>query len=61
MPEKIPVNNFEQIENTSQFNGDSIKSYSEESNKGNIVEVDVQYTEKLHELHNGLSFLAERM
>ena len=61
MPEKIPVNNFEQIENTSQFNGDSIKSYNEERNKGYVVEVDVQYTEKLHELHNGLPFLAERM
>ena len=26
-----------------------------------ILKVDVQYTEKLHELHNDLPFLSERM
>ena len=31
------------------------------SDEGNFLEVDVQYLEKLHELHNNLSFLPERM
>ena len=43
MSEKILVNNFEWIKNTSQFNEDFLKSYNEESNEGYILEVDVKY------------------
>ena len=50
---KVPVNKFDWIEDTSQFNKDSIKSDNKES--------DVQYPEKIHELHNDLPFLPERM
>ena len=45
-------NHFEWIEDTSQFNEDFIKSYNEERNEGYFLKVDVQYPEKLHELHN---------
>ena len=31
MLQKLPVNNFEQIEETSQFNEDFIKNYNDES------------------------------
>ena len=55
------VINFESIKDTSQFNEDFIKSYNEGSDKGYFLEADVQYTEKLHELHNDLPFLPERM
>ena len=48
MSQKLPVNNFEWIKNTSQFNEDSIKSYNEESDEGYFLEVFVQYLEKLH-------------
>ena len=58
--EKLPVNNFEWIEYTSQFNEDLIKNYNEESDEGYFIEVDVRYTEILHELHNDLPFLPER-
>ena len=61
MSQKFPVNNFEWIKDTSQFIGDSIKSYNEESDKEYFLEVDVQYLEKLYELHNDLSFSPERM
>ena len=61
MPPKLPVNNFEWIEDTSQLNEDFIKNYNEESDEGYFLEVDVQYLEKLHELHNDLPFLPERM
>ena len=54
-------NNSEWIENTSQFNENFIKSYNEESDEGYFLEVDVQYPEKLHETHNDLPFLLERM
>ena len=55
------MNNFEWIKDTSQFNEDSIKNYNEESDEGYFLEVDVQYLEKLQELHNDLTFLLERM
>ena len=61
MSQKLPVNNFEWIKDTSQFNEDFIKNYNEESDEGYFLEVDVQYLKKLHELHNDLPFLPERM
>ena len=61
MSQKLPVNNFEWIKDTSQFNEDFIKNYNEESDEGYFLEVDVQYLEKLHELHNDLPFLHKRM
>ena len=38
-----------------------VKNYGEESNKGYILEVDVEYPKSLHNLHRDLPFLAERM
>ena len=61
MSQKLPVNNFEWIKDTSQFNEDFLKNYNEESDEGYFFEVDVQYLEKLHELRNDLPFLPERM
>ena len=61
MSQKLLVNNFEWLKDTSQFNEDLIKNYNEESDEGYFVEADVQYPEKLHELHNGLPFLPKRM
>ena len=52
MSQKLPVNNFEWIEEISQFNEDFIKSYNEESDERYFVEVRVQYPGKLLELHN---------
>ena len=41
MPQKLPINSFEWIKDTSQFNEDFIKSYNEESDKRYFFEVDV--------------------
>ena len=49
---KVPVNNFEWIEDTPQSNEDFIKSF---------LEVVFQYPKNLHELHNDLPFLPERI
>ena len=61
MSQKLTVNGFVSVENTSQFNEDFIKSYNKESDEGYFFEVDVQFSEKLHDLHNDLSFLTDRM
>ena len=56
MSQKLAVNNFEWTEDTFQFYEDFMKSYNEESDDEYFLEVDVQYLEKLHGLHNVLSF-----
>ena len=61
MSQKLPVNNFEWIEDTSQFNEGFIKKYNEKRDEGYFLEVDVQYHKNLHNLHNDLPFLPERM
>ena len=61
MSQKLPVDNIEWIKDTSQFNENFIKKYNKVSNEGYFLKVDVQYFEKLHDLHNDLSFLPERM
>ena len=38
-----------------------MKNYNQETDEGHFIEVDVQYLKKLHELHNDLPFLPERM
>ena len=48
------------ITDTSQFNEDFIKNYNKESDERYFLEVDVEYLEKLHEVHNNLPFLTER-
>ena len=47
MSQNLPVNNFECIEDTSQFNEDFIKNYYGESDKGYFFEDNVQYNEKI--------------
>ena len=39
----------------------NFKNYNENDNKGYILEVDVKYPKRLHELHSDLPFLSERM
>ena len=59
MLQKLPVKNFEWIEDSSQFNKDFVKNYNEESDKRYSIKVDVQYTKKVQEIHNDLLFLWE--
>ena len=45
MSQELPVNTFEWIEDTSQFNEYFIKNSNEESNGGYFLEVDLQCIE----------------
>ena len=58
MPKKLPVNGFKWIDN-SEMAEHVINEGND--NKGYILEVDVKYPKRLHELHSDLPFLSERM
>ena len=61
MLQKLSVNSFQQKKDASQFIEDFIKKYGKQSNKEYFFEVDVQYTEKLHELRSDLPFVSKKI
>ena len=60
MSKKLPTNGFKWL-NSNKINEEFIKNYNENDIKGYILEVDVKYPKRLHELHGDLPFLSERM
>ena len=60
MSQKLPVNVFKWIDND-KINEESIKNCNENDIKGYILEADVKYPKKLHNLHSDLPFLPKRM
>ena len=61
MSQKLSVDGFKWTKNMLKVNEDFIKNNDEDSDKGYIFEVGVQYPEDLHDLHNDLPFLSKRM
>ena len=61
MSQKLPVNGFKWINDVTGIDEEFIRNYNEDSDKGYILEVDVKYPRKLHDLHNDLPFLPKRM
>ena len=61
MPQRFPVNGFKWVDDISKLSKDFIKSFNDESDEGYFFEVGVQYPEKLRNLRNDLSVLAERV
>ena len=47
MSQKLPVNNFEWVKDTFQFNEDFVKNYNEESDERYFLAVDAQHPENL--------------
>ena len=56
----LSVNGFDWVEDLSKIDEDFTKNYNEDSDKGYILEVDVEYPKNLHDLHSDLPFLPER-
>ena len=61
MSQKLPVNGFRFVRKVSELGEDFIKYYDDDTDKGYILEVDVEYPKILHDLHSDLVFLPERM
>ena len=61
MSQRLPVNYQKWIEETLQFNEDFKKSYNDDNDEEYFLEVDFQYPENVHSLHNDLPFVPERI
>ena len=61
MCKKLPVGDFKWLDDISMFTEDFIKNYDEDSDKGYILEVVVEYPINIHMIHRDLHFLPERM
>ena len=61
MTEKLPVKGFRWMDDISKIDDDFVKVYNKNDNKGYILDVDVDYPNKLQNLHSDLTFLPERM
>ena len=61
MSQMLSAAGFKWVGRASQFRKDVLKIYIEDTDKGYILEVHVQYPEKLNDLNNDLPFLPERM
>ena len=59
--EKLPINGFKWVNDIFEINEKFVKSYDKNSDKGYILEVDVDYPSKLDKLHSDMLFLPERM
>ena len=61
MSQPLPAYGFKWVKNVSKIDEDFMKNYDEDSDKGYIFEVDVEYPKNFHDLQNDLPFLPERM
>ena len=61
MSQNLPVNGFKWKTNISIFDEEFIKNYDEDSDKGYIFEVDVEYPKNFRDLYSNLPFLPERV
>ena len=66
MSEPLPVNGFDWMEDLSKIDENFInenynENYNENSDKGYILEIDVEYPKNLHDLHSDVFFLPEKL
>ena len=56
----LPVNGFKRAKDLPESDDGFIKNYNENKVEY-FLEIDIQYPEELHELHNDLTYLPEKM
>ena len=59
--EKLPVDNFKWVKNTSKIDKEFIKNYDENDDIGYFLKVDIEYPKELYDSHIDLPFLPEKM
>ena len=60
MIQPLPTRGFNWVE-PSEFTPDKIDSYANWDSEGYLLEVDVRYSKELHDLHNDLLLICEKM
>ena len=61
MSKKLPIKGFRWLDDIERIDEEFIKEYNEISDKGYVIEADVDYPQELHDLHSDMPFLPERM
>ena len=61
MSQPLPTGGFKWVDDVSRFAPDEIGRLAKHGSKGYLLEVDVKYPEGLHDLHNDLQFMCEKM
>ena len=60
MSQLLPTGRFNWVD-PSEFTSDKIDSYANCDSEGYLLEVNVRYPKELHDLHNDLPFMCEKM
>ena len=61
MSKKLPIKGFKWFDDIERIDEEFIKEYNEISDKGYVIEADVDYPQELHDLHSDMPFLPEMM
>ena len=61
MSQTLPTGNFKWVKNVEKFTAKKIANLVKRNGKGYLLEVDVEYPIELHDLHNDLPFMPEKM
>ena len=61
MSKLLPTGGFKCVNESSKFTPDEIGRLAKHGSKGYLLEVDVRYPKELHDLHNDLLFMCEKM
>ena len=57
----LPTGGFKWVNDVSKFTPDEICKLAKHGSKGYLLEVDVKYPKELHDLHNDIPFMCEKM
>ena len=58
MSQELPTHGFKWMSNIEEYTAKKISELVKKNKHGYLLEVDVDYPEKLHEKHNDLPFMA---
>ena len=61
MIQPLPTGGFKWVGDVSKFTPEKIARLAKRGSKGYLLEVDVKYPKELHDLHNDLPFMCEKM
>ena len=61
MSQPLPTGGFKWVNDVSKFTPEEISKLAKRGSKGYLLEVDVRYPKELHDLHNDLPFMCEKM